>query len=177
MFRFTIRDVLWLTVVVALGVMMWLALRREMFPSPPYAIQQLTNGYSTLYSRMLTEPYAVQIRDDDIASTPRWDRRYSPPFPPQEAIRLADMARKRLIRDGIVQEDSNDKDWQVSAVELTPHDVNRGLWYWIVRFETLVERSGTPSELRLVVLMDGTVVEPRKDENYQKPVELGASKQ
>jgi hypothetical protein len=81
-------------------------------------------------------------------------------LPPNDAIVRADVTRKRLIKENIVQEDSRDPYWVVSTIELTPYDIDRGLWYWVVQFETCLDASGPPALLRLIVLMDGTVVEP-----------------
>ena len=71
----------------------------------------------------------------------------------------------RLIAHEKIDDQSpySDGSWRLMAAELTPFDDDQGLWYWLVRFEYVVSAPDPPDELRLVVLMDGSVLEPTLD--------------
>jgi len=162
--RFTVRDLLWCTLAGGLGVLLWLSLRRDWFSPAPLSLDQAYPAITQHFSTTLRDPYVVEVTDEAIGAAPRWDRRFhDPPLSARDAIALADAARKRLIKEGKVREDSADPYWVFARGELTPHDLSRGLWYWVVQFDTGLGKSGPPWELRLVVLMNGVVVEPSKD--------------
>ena len=59
----------------------------------------------------------------------------------------------------------DDGSWQLMAAELTPFYEERGQWFWLVRFEYVMSQTGPSNELELVVLMDGTVLEPTVSEH------------
>lgn len=93
---------------------------------------------------------------------PKWTGdRPNPPLSTAEAIRLA---TKKL--NGLVQ-DTDEFYWGLVSASVVPWRYQDGYWYWQITFERHVKRggsSGWPPEIRLVVLMDGTVVEPQISE-------------
>ena len=63
------------------------------------------------------------------------------------------------MKDSLVKDSDDYKRWLEDAA-LTP---DHGKWYWVIRYEARVRRGGStgqPPYLRLVVLMDGTVIKP-----------------
>ena len=169
MFRFTIRELVLLTLVAILSVLLWLGHRRELFRSPDIRLEQAYPARTEFYSTTLNEAYVIRIKENDICASPRWDRRFhDPPLSASDAIALADAARKRLIKQGKIAQNSDDPNWVISRCELTPYDLSRGLWYWVIVFETGLESSGPPSDLYLAVLMNGVVVEPTEHRGFRK---------
>ncbi len=81
----------------------------------------------------------------------------NPPLTAIEAINAGLRKQRELFPD-------NDRQtWQLTGAKLTPWDASKGYWYWELTFDwkpVLGNRSGIVDELRLAVLMDGTVVEP-----------------
>lgn len=79
----------------------------------------------------------------------------NPPFPAREAMRLAEQEKFRLVSDiprhGIF--------WYVDRVTLKPWYEDR--WYWRISYKVHYDRDGLYG-LTLVVLMDGTLVQPRE---------------
>src|SRR5687767_10406474 len=63
--RFTIRDLLWLTAVVALGVAWWVDRSRQ------GELLQAANGRTAALEEMLIrEGFAIEWRDDRVTATP-----------------------------------------------------------------------------------------------------------
>lgn len=72
----------------------------------------------------------------------------------------ADKLRLQLVQDGKLPDGIHDGLWLIEAAELTPFDEQRGQWFWLIRFEYSMSQPGPPNELLVVVLMDGTVIQP-----------------
>jgi hypothetical protein len=109
--------------------------------------------------------YRIEITDEMLAKSPTWnDEVDNPPVSPGKAIRLANALKSRLVKD------SKHYKWRLISATLD-NDWSSGSapgrkWWWTIRYEAHVRvggSSGIPSHLELVVLMDGTVIEPRVD--------------
>jgi hypothetical protein len=113
----------------------------------PIDLEVLSIAFGKLYRSTVTP--AV------LAKTPVWDEKdENPPVSARQAIKLADKARERIVKD------TDDWKWHREHVEL--HEFF-GRWYWTVRYRaynTDIVFYVTLPELTLVVLMDGTVIEP-----------------
>jgi hypothetical protein len=100
---------------------------------------------------------AVSITNAALLASPPWDgKAENPPLSARKAIALASTKKDKLVKD------SEDWKWHLESASLRPSD--EGRWFWLVSFVAYPQRAmlaGVPPTLRLVVLMDGTVVEPK----------------
>jgi hypothetical protein len=90
-----------------------------------------------------------------IAKTPEWkEDAENPPISVREAMKLADALKDRLVKDG------EHYQWKRESTSLVQWD---GRWCWVVEYfqHYDVSLAGCPGNLRLVVLMDGTVIWPK----------------
>lgn len=98
-------------------------------------------------------------------SGPVWNSgQRNPPLSVLDAISVAAKKRQKI------QPDEKKWKWVLDETELMPWDADRGYWYWKLTFGKQYQPSegemlmpghtGPPSELVLVVLMDGTVIQP-----------------
>jgi hypothetical protein len=117
----------------------------------------------TYSSYAIPNNYTVTISSDALAKSPSWkDNEENPPLSARKAIKLANAVKKSLVKDW------DDYKWVLVTADLTPDGDEK--WYWLINCEAHPQvgaSSGVPFCLKLVVLMDGTVVEPqvRKAEN------------
>jgi hypothetical protein len=111
-----------------------------------------------LISQVSGKTYITRVSDVAIRKTPRWDDDSdSPPVPPRKALKLAEKMKKSLV--------DNPDELRLMQLTLTPH---AGGWFWLVVYSAPPDllRRAEPDEppelpsLDLVVLMDGTVIEP-----------------
>ena len=115
---------------------------------------QFAGGSPTLYSYTAGKKYSVAVPD---SLGPRWENNHlNPPLSARDAIALAIEKRESLV------DARPNFEWELQSAALCPADVANGQWYWLVVFQEQFQgfSSGYPAHLRLVVLMDGTVVEP-----------------
>lgn len=101
--------------------------------------------------------YRVEVTRDALAKAPQWPADAdNPPVSARKAIKLADVLRQKLVKD------TKDFKWQrVSASIEFLDDGEKCIW--IIRYEAHFRRggeTGQPHHLNLMVLMDGTIVEP-----------------
>ena len=73
------------------------------------------------------------------------------------------MAEKNLIEDR-----PDLSGWRIERAELLAHDEAMGQWYWQITF--WYQSAGWPPELVLIVLMDGTVLEPEITTEPMSPI-------
>jgi len=119
----------------------------------------MDRGYSTTYgSTVAGKQYLVTVTQRALEKAPVWkDDAENPPLSARKAIRLADQLKSKLA------DDTDKWKWDretASLVEWVP-----GRWYWLVSYEgrpTDGIASGNMPRVQLVVLMDGTVVEPKE---------------
>jgi hypothetical protein len=101
--------------------------------------------------------YYVTITDQALQKSPAWSAEAeNPPLSAQNALRLANESKAKLVRD------TKDWKWKLESILLRPHHDDR--WYWVMEYEQRPRTGGiqgVPRFLKLAVLMDGTVVEPK----------------
>lgn len=107
--------------------------------------------------------YTVSVSKDMLEKSPRWmEPDENPPISARRAIELATAMKDSLVKD------SDSWKWKLRSASLEPID---GHWFWEISFEGKFDGflEGRPPNLRLVVLMDGTVVKPLvKDDSTPK---------
>jgi hypothetical protein len=115
----------------------------------------------TYYSYAFGKQYAFKITTEMLAKSPSWpENSDNPPLPARKAIRLATALKDRLVKD------SEAFKWHLVSAQLERNwglKTDTGKWWWLINFEAHVRvggQSGRPINLRVVVLMDGTVIEP-----------------
>lgn len=153
-----------LVLVTAVGAS--LAIYKRLNPPPAYPLPIAENdGEVVVYGQAFDEShawtYVTRISSELIAGAPIWDRRrsHNPPLSANEAIVKADRVRLRLMEESkLTAETPPTSVWHIQNIELVPFDMESGQWYWLIRF--WYGNAGWPYELAIIVLMDGTVVEP-----------------
>jgi hypothetical protein len=112
----------------------------------------------TIYSYTLDKCYTVTVPREALKASPAWDvEQENPPLSARKAIKLANGKKGKLVRD------SKDWKWNFSSASLQQGDEDQ--WYWLVSYEAWPKKGGLEGVapfLRLVVLMDGTVIEPKE---------------
>jgi hypothetical protein len=111
------------------------------------------SGYRTYYADAFGRTYSVRITEEAVARMPVWDKHHEHP-----PLVLADKLRLRMIKEKKLVNFAGDGRWKIRAAELTPAADDR--WFWLVRFEYSMDQTGSPNEILIPVLMDGTVLEP-----------------
>jgi hypothetical protein len=122
------------------------------------------------YGHTPAKQYVVTISVAALEKSPAWrDDAENPPLSARKAIKLANEMKDRVVKD------SDDHKWTFKDAAL--HPAVDGKWYWLVYYEfeqqqpsngVIIGSSGHPAFLRLVVLMDGTVIKPVvRDFNYK----------
>ena len=108
-------------------------------------------------SRAFGKVYSVTVNDDQLDASPAWaEDEEHPPLSARHAMKLATELKDRLVND------SDDYKWKLETASLNAASEHK--WYWLIQFGVDYRSAifaGTPPDLRLVVLMDGTVIEPR----------------
>ena len=126
-------------------------------PPATFAVR-IWDGSDTIYSYARGKQYIVGLPRKPTG--PRWEKRsLHPPLPAGSAISRAVNTAKQLLKD------EENYAWGLTGAELTPWESKDGYWYWTVSFEQNIVAggsSGIPPHLRLMVLMDGTVVKPQQ---------------
>jgi hypothetical protein len=154
--RFSLLVLLSTIGVICVG----LAVYRYLYPPPVEPIPADAGG-GTYYSYAFGYQYEVEITEGTFARTPKWDRRSpNPPLSANEAMVRAERTRKRLIKEKKLQDNIERGWWTMDSAELKAFDQENGQWYWMILFDYRMAQTGPPNELRIVVLMDGTVIEP-----------------
>jgi hypothetical protein len=109
----------------------------------------------TIYSYSFSNQYVVRVSGEDLEKSPSWkDDAENPPLSAKKAIKLANEMKDSLVKDG------KDFKWILESASLKP--ARRDRWYWLLNYEVEFQgaHTGAPIQLRLVVLMDGTVIKP-----------------
>ncbi len=120
----------------------------------------------THYSYAFGKCYIFEITPEMLDKSPSWDEQAdNPPLSAGKAIRLATSLKNRLVKD------SKDFKWRLISATLD-HTWGSGSdaakkWWWSVRFEARFrgDETGRPNHLEVLVLMDGTVIEPKIEDD------------
>ncbi len=106
--------------------------------------------------------YMFEITPETLAKSPSWDRNTdNPPLPARKAIRAANVLKNKLVKD------SKDYKWYLVSATLEQdwsESSDPGKWWWSINYEAHVRAGGETggiNRLDIIVLMDGTVVEPK----------------
>ncbi|QJX00277.1 hypothetical protein [Frigoriglobus tundricola] len=100
--------------------------------------------------------YSVGITKAALDKAPIWkDDADTPPLSARKAMKLAAAMKDKLVRN------PDGGHWELVSMSLV--EARAGQWFWQANYEWLKDGvftgAGRP-HLRLVVLMDGTVIEP-----------------
>jgi hypothetical protein len=102
----------------------------------------------------------VKVTEKMVRQAPAWpDNSDSPPIPPRQALRVAEKLADRLVGNTQGYERKLD-----DGVCLLPTD---GGWVWCIRFAWYPKdamTTGLPNSIVVIVLMDGTTVQPTVEE-------------
>ena len=114
------------------------------------------SSYS-LSSYVSGKRFNFEITREQVLKTPVWKADVdSPPLAPRKAEQLATEKFRKLITDT--------EDWKRESITL--EDTGDGLhWIYIVAFTKVGAYAGLPPYLRVIVLMDGNVIEPNVSED------------
>lgn len=155
--KFSLRALLVAITVLAIAFVFF----GDFFRPPPPSIPVFGPTDWTYGFHVNFVAYESQITREAMLKSPAWDRRRpNPPLSPNTAIVRADQLRMAWINDGKIPEHvESDSRWEVESIRLVPADNQR--WYWLVTFEQRWV-NGSPHEFIVPVLMDGTVIEPRR---------------
>lgn len=156
MLKFSLSNMILLVVIIALLIPhIWNAI-----PKPPVEFEGSIESNANSFQLILSQPDEREFTVTIPAHTgKRWESlEENPPVSAKEAIELAIRKRKALVPDQAGYR------WIMKQSSLRPMDPEYGYWFWEVDFEQesidARMKSGRGPNLRLAVLMDGTVVEP-----------------
>jgi hypothetical protein len=112
---------------------------------------------TVISSSALGKQYTVRISRSALAKSPEWeDDAENPPLSAKSAIKFANEMKDSLVKD------SNGYKWTLKSLSLMPGET--GKWYWLAEYTAGFHQPSTgihiPHNLRLAVLMDGTVIKP-----------------
>ncbi len=129
-------------------------------------------GVHFKYSYAFGKKYACRISRDRLLKSPSWvmEQSDNPPFPAGKAIRLANAAKDKLVKD------SDDFKWYLMFATLEclyPPNFSedpdvRDKWWWEVTYEAHSRTGGEGggvNDLVILVLMDGLVITPEVSED------------
>jgi hypothetical protein len=104
------------------------------------------------HSHVLGNDYLVAIPSQALRRAPKWAANAAnPPLPARKAIDEANKLRERLAPA------PPDERWTIESASLVQV---ADTWVWLIEYQ-IEGANGDPDTLKLVVLMDGTVPEPR----------------
>ena len=151
---FSITNLLLL--IVVFGLLIVLVLDRL-----PRAPLEFGHPVSSTTTSVKIYSYPSELRAEVVVAGadlgPRWKSdEYNPPLSARHAIAIAAEKRKKIV------EDLPNVQWVIKEAAITPYDANEGIWFWLITFEQETNgiTTGMTPYLKLVVLMDGTVIEP-----------------
>ncbi len=169
--RFSLRSLFGLILLAAVATLILMRLNAK----APYSglSSDLGGGYGKAFHVRDNEGndlgrFEVNITESMIAADPSWKPSLSnPPVSARQALSIADRFRKNRFSS------SEQFDWSLLAVSLTPLDLENQKWCWVISFE-LVSKTGTISgitnEIDVFVMMDGSVIEPEDTSDFLNPL-------
>lgn len=128
-----------------------------------FASAPRTTHAQTYSSYAFSKQYKVEITRENLNASPEWkENEENPPLSARKAIVIATKLKDKLVKDSV------EFKWKLQRASLTPAVNDK--WYWLVHFDAEFQggSSGIPNHLRLVVLMDGTAVEPIVKNQHEK---------
>jgi hypothetical protein len=115
-------------------------------------------------SRLLERTWVSKITDEALAKSPVWEsKNENPPVSARRAMALSQPVVERITKD-----DNALREWKRRFESATLHKTQDGKrWFWRVEYSWLPKMgglSGLPPYMDIIVLMDGTVVEPQLED-------------
>jgi hypothetical protein len=113
------------------------------------------------YSLMGTNVWDSRVTREQLLKAPAWPTQDdSPPLSPRQADALATAKFQKFVKEATRLKDT--KLFRRDSISLV--DMGDGLhWVYVVSFEWTGAIFGPPPQVRIMVLMDGTVIEPKVD--------------
>lgn len=149
MLRLSLKSTFLLVLVIVIGILVLGRFHNSNPISFPHDIRDLEGstdsrrGFTSSHHQM---DYEVALPPEPQG--PSWSQRNgNPPLSAAKAVRLAIEAREKTVQ--------GDR-WKLHSCSLFPWVVNKGIWYWQVRF--VWDDGSRQSEFGVIVLMDGTVL-------------------
>jgi hypothetical protein len=106
---------------------------------------------------VLSRRYTTRITAEHRQRSPAWDDgAENPPLSAKQAKALATQMKDSVVKD------SDTHWWGLHGLTLRPMD---GKWIWVVTFREHTRNgisTGPATELDIVVMMDGTALEPKR---------------
>jgi hypothetical protein len=118
------------------------------------------HAFDVRKGKQIFKVYGVTVTDETLKKSPSWkDDVDEPPLPARTAMKLAGEAKNALVKD------TDQWAWKLESLGLRRRIPRSGpeKWYWLARYETQLlygGLGGMPFDLYVVVLMDGTVLNP-----------------
>jgi hypothetical protein len=110
--------------------------------------------------KALNKKYQLKVTSQEVENS-TWDHEAeeNPPLSAGKAIKLADEARKSVVKD------RDDIKWKRGSLGLT--SAGDGKWVWLVGYQPYSGKYPEgDSSIAIVILMDGTVLKPKFVANY-----------
>jgi hypothetical protein len=97
--------------------------------------------------------FDFEVTREQLLKTPLWRlKKDSPPLSPRKADKAATTKLRKLLKDT--------KGWERDRICL--QDMGDGIhWIYVIEFSQRGIYGGLPPDLKIIVLMDGTVIEPK----------------
>ncbi len=159
--RFSIMALLFGVFIVAIGIL----LIQRFFVVPHYSgpSRDIGDGHSETYYywNSLGEESRVDVEIDESLTSrqPKWEsNEANPPVSARYAVLKANSFIKTKFPS------IPKREWSFVSANLTPLDLKKAKWCWVVRFDQQPEVGTTEThspQLSIFVLMDGSVLEPR----------------
>jgi hypothetical protein len=103
--------------------------------------------------------FSSNLYDESLKTTCPWNITNAPPFAPQEAIKTADRALESALTGA--NKISQKRLWKLRNVVLK--NIEEDYWVYVVEYYfQSPRRTYVPTPLRIIVLMDGTVIPLRR---------------
>jgi hypothetical protein len=107
----------------------------------------------TTFSYANGKRFGVTVTEEALKKAPTWKAEADdPPLAARKAMKIADAAFARLLPEAKKDE------FRLEYLILRTGPGNG--WYWVAQYRATGGGTGIPSALQVVILMDGSVVEP-----------------
>jgi hypothetical protein len=108
----------------------------------------------TIDSNIFKDGYRTTVTSEAIANTPAWNN--DDDNPPLSAKRATKIAKRQV---DLMTKGQEHAKWRLTSLSLESFDDG---WFWLVTYKAPSPGTTLAMSLRIAILMDGTVVEPKK---------------
>jgi len=110
----------------------------------------------SLHVRIKDKEFSTIVTREQVSKTPAWNLRDDfPPLSPRKAERAAITKFHQLLKGS--------DDWERKRITLESIG-DETHWYYVVEFAPIEPQLGPRTSLEIIVLMDGTVVDPKVED-------------